>query len=92
MEYLKKCVKAQEKLLKKALRLLKRGGTLVYSTCSVLKEENEELLKRILPQAGAQIVPIEPFEGIPTLPSLEGTVAVLPTELYEGFFVAKITK
>lgn len=91
-EYLRKCVRAQEKLLRKALRLLKRGGTLVYSTCSVLKAENERLLSAVLPSCGAKLVPIEPFGGIPALPSLEGTVAVCPTELYEGFFVAKITK
>ncbi len=91
-EYLAKCVRAQEKLLKKALRLLKKGGTLVYSTCSVLKEENELLLSRVLPLAQARLLPIEPFEGLPLLPSPIGTLAVCPTDLYEGFFCAKITK
>ncbi len=91
-KYLEKCVRMQERLLKKALKLLKKGGMLVYSTCSVLKEENELLLARVLPEMKAGLVPIAPFEGIPTLPSREGTVAVMPTQLYEGFFVAKITK
>lgn len=91
-QYLEKCVRMQEALLKKALKLLKRGGTLVYSTCSVLKEENEELLARVLPTAGARLVPIEPYADLPLLPSMAGTVAVCPNELYEGFFVAKITK
>ena len=91
-EYLAKCVRMQERLLMKASKLLKKGGTLVYSTCSILKEENWELLERVLPKAGARLVPIEPFEGIPTLPSREGTVTVCPTDLYEGFFLAKIEK
>ena len=43
----------------------------------------------------AEIVPIE-FEGIKELPilpvSLDGTICVAPTELYEGFYVAKIKK
>lgn len=91
-EYLAKCVRMQERLLKKACKLLKKGGTLVYSTCSILKEENWELLERVLPATGARLVPIESFEGIPTLPSKEGTVTVCPTDLYEGFFVAKIEK
>lgn len=91
-EYLKKCVRTQERLLRKALKLLKKGGTLIYSTCSVLKDENELLLNRVLPAMGAKLVPIVPFEGIPTLPSRDGTIAVMPTALYEGFFVAKISK
>ena len=91
-EYLAKCVRMQEKLLRKGLKLLKKGGTLVYSTCSVLKEENWELLERVLPAMGARIIPIQPPEGVPTLPSKEGTLTVCPTSLYEGFFVAKIEK
>ena len=90
--YLKKCVKKQENLLKKALKLLKKGGTLVYSTCSVLPEENGELLARALPESGGRIVPLDPFEGIPTFPTAPGTITVRPDSLYEGFFVAKIQK
>lgn len=93
--YVQRCVKLQEKLLKKAVKLLKKGGTLVYSTCSVFREENDLLLKRVLPETGAHLVPIEGMEGfeaIPRLPSAEGTLAVCPNELYEGFFVAKIVK
>lgn len=88
-EYLQKCVRMQEKLLRKALRLLKKGGTLVYSTCSILKEENELLLARVLPKE-ATYEPLPPLAGVPLLPSAEGTLTVCPTELYEGFFVARI--
>ena len=35
--------KVQESLLRKALAILKPGKTMVYSTCSILKEENEGL-------------------------------------------------
>ncbi len=85
-------VKLQEKLLAKALRLLKKGGTLVYSTCSVLPCENDEILAKVLPTVGAEIVPIEKIDGISYLPSTAGTICVCPDELYEGFFVAKIRK
>ena len=37
-----KSTKAQFALLKKALRILKPGEEMVYSTCSILKEENED--------------------------------------------------
>ncbi len=82
----------QEKLLVKALRLLKKGGTLVYSTCSVCPEENGAVVLRALKAAGGSLQQIAEPEGIPTLPSLTGTITVCPNELYEGFFVAKIVR
>ncbi len=90
--YLGKCVRTQERLLRKALKLLKKGGTLVYSTCSVLPDENWELLERVLPQAGGALVPVSPFPDLPVLPAPQGTVCVCPSREYEGFFVAKIEK
>lgn len=94
-ELINRSVKAQEELLKKALKLLKQGKDMVYSTCSILKEENEDILKKALAKSNAEIVPIEKelLKGIPLLPaSLEGVICVAPTYLYEGFFVAKIRK
>lgn len=92
---IEKSVKSQVALLKKAIRILKPGGTMVYSTCSILSRENEEVLNIALKGTKAEIVPIE-FEGkehVITLPtSISGTLCVCPTELYEGFFVAKIIK
>ena len=90
-----KSVKAQTTLLRKALRLLKPGKEMVYSTCSILACENEEIVIKCLKEAKAEIVPIT-FEGIEQLPLLpakiDGTIVVKPTEYYEGFFVAKIRK
>lgn len=90
--YVHRCVRMQEKLLRKAVKLLKKGGTLVYSTCSIFREENDRLLERVLPQTGARLLPIAGFGDLPRLPSAEGTLAVRPSPLYEGFFVAKITR
>ena len=90
-----KSVKAQTELIKKAISVLKSGGELVYSTCSILKEENEEIVEQILKNNRAEIIPIDTskLEGLPTLPvSIEGTVCVCPNELYEGFYIAKLRK
>lgn len=90
-----KSTKAQLALLKKALRILKPGEEMVYSTCSILQEENEEIVRKAMATAKCEIVKIE-FEGmdkLPLLPSkIDGTLCIKPTELYEGFYVAKIRK
>lgn len=92
-ELIERSVKTQEELLKKALKILKPGGEMVYSTCSILKQENENLLKKFLKKSKIEIMPINLPDEIPMLPTtLEGTVCVCPTEIYEGFFVAKIKK
>ena len=68
---------------------------MVYSTCSILECENEQVVTNALKRVNAEIVPID-FEGIEELPllpvKLQGTLCVCPNELYEGFFIAKIRK
>lgn len=92
---IEKSMTSQLTLLKKALNILKPGHEMIYSTCSILSCENEEIVENALKGQKAKIVPIE-FEGKDTLPLLptkiEGTLCVRPTELYEGFFIAKIRK
>lgn len=86
---------SQLQLLKKAIKILKPGHEMVYSTCSILSCENEEIVNKALKGTNSKIVPIE-FEGkeeLPLLPTkIEGTLCVKPTKNYEGFFIAKIIK
>lgn len=92
---IEKSTKVQLTLLKKALKILKPGKEMVYSTCSILKCENEEIVNKALKEANAQIVPID-FKGIEKLPllptTIPGTLCVCPNDLYEGFYIAKIMK
>ena len=92
---LEKTTKAQETLLVKALRLLRPGCEMIYSTCSVLEQENEEIVRRALRNANAEIVPLDlaALCDVPQLPvSIPGTLCVCPDALYEGFFVAKLRR
>ena len=90
-----KSTKSQLTLLKKALKILKPGHEMIYSTCSILSRENEDILSKALKGINAAIVPIklQGIEDIPLLPTkIEGTLCVCPNKYYEGFFVAKIIK
>lgn len=94
-ELVDRSIKIQKELLKKAVKILKLNGELIYSTCSILKEENEKIVEEILKLGNIEIIPIdvENFKEIPLLPvNIEGTICVCPTDLYEGFFVAKLRK
>ncbi len=74
-------------ILENAASLLKKGGTLVYSTCTVLKKENEEVVSRFLERHGE--FRRSPMEGIPG----GGDFLLLPgEESAEGFYAAKLTK
>ncbi len=94
--------RSQRALLDKGLEVLKAGGELVYSTCSILPRENEDVVSWALGRhKDCELVdarlPAAALDGselsVPTLPGrLAGTVTVCPSELYEGFFVAKIRK
>ena len=45
---IKELIILQEKLLESIFPLLKKNGTLVYSTCTICPEENHVLIKRFL--------------------------------------------
>lgn len=87
--------KTQYALLEKAFKMLKKNQTMVYSTCSILKQENQDIIEKFLKTHNAEIEPIniENFTNLPLLKnSLKGTICVCPTDIYEGFFIAKIKK
>ena len=94
-DWLRKTAATQKAMLQKALRLLSAGHEMIYSTCSILRMENEDVLKAVLPGAKAEIIPIEHemTKHLPLLPtSLPGTLCVRPDAMHEGFFAAKIRK
>ena len=92
---IEKSIKSQRELLNKAIRILKKGSTMVYSTCSILEDENENIIREILETKKVELEEIN-FKGIEELPRLpekiKGTLLVMPSEEYEGFFVAKLKK
>lgn len=94
-ELINRSIKTQQELLKKAINILKPGHEMIYSTCSILEEENEDNIKKVLKEKNVELVPIntEKIKEVKLLTTkLPGTIVIAPTEMYEGFFVAKLRK
>lgn len=88
-------VNFQKSLITEAIKHLKVGGELIYSTCSILKEENESIIDYCLENnKNIELVPLDltNYQKLPQLPTKEGTLCVCPTKYYEGFYVAKLKK
>ena len=83
--------KIQSELLNKAINLVNVGDEIIYSTCSIFKVENEEVINKYIQEGRVEVVPIT--TSIETLPStIDGVLTIKPSELYEGFFVSKLKK
>lgn len=85
----------QKSLLSEAIKHLKVGGEIIYSTCSILKEENDSIINYVLENnKNIILVPLDltNYQDIPKLPTKEGTLCICPTNEYEGFYIAKLKK
>lgn len=93
----------QTKLLVSAIKSVKIGGDIVYSTCTMTLEENEFLINRVLKKYPVELMEIElPVKSHPGFtkygeekldPELEKTKRIIPWEINsEGFFIAKLKK
>ncbi len=86
-----KFAQLQYELLKAAVKLVRPGGLILYTTCSMLKEENEEVIKRLLKKE--RRMELVPLKGPYSLGFLEGTMRAWPHKHGTlGFFYALLRK
>lgn len=71
--------RVQAQVIRGAAQYVKKGGTLVYSTCTILKRENEEIVKDFLRENPQ----FELVEMKTMLPHIDGT---------DGFFICKMIR
>lgn len=70
----------QSKILETCSKYLKRGGYLVYSTCSILKGENEDIVNDFIKNNSD-------FEIVKS-----GLFNIKPDKEKDGFFICKLHK
>lgn len=91
----KELQKLQRSIVTGAVSMLKPGGILVYSTCTVNPAENEENAKWIEENLPLTLVSLDEFlpESLKNSMTARGMLQILPgIQKGDGFFVAKFRK
>lgn len=84
----------QQDILCRAVKLLKPGGFLLYSTCTFSKKEDEENVLWLLAQfPEMELVPLAPFHGSCDGFGMSGVLRLFPHKIKgEGHFLALLRK
>lgn len=84
----------QQALILSAYQALKPGGRMVYSTCTLSPEENQQVANFLIANSDAQIEPLNQlFEDAEKVSTEEGYLLMLPQVFNsEGFFIACFSK
>jgi len=78
-DYLQEVQASQQKILSDYSVMVKKGGLIVYSTCSILPSENEKQVAHFLQSHGDQFV-------------LRDEKHVWPSEGFDGFYMAVLER
>lgn len=89
---LKKIMEVQEKILENNSRYVKKGGVLVYSTCSIMPHENEEILKKFLSKHNEFVLTEINTYGINVV-NTDNMYTFYPNvSNTEGFFIGRLVR
>ncbi len=91
----KELVKLQRKMLDNAWQYVKKGGTLIYSTCTINREENIENMRYIEEKYPVRLVDISTYvpEGFCRGTAKEGYIQMLPgIDGFDGFFISRFER
>lgn len=92
LKLVKKLSSMQKKLLKSAIDATKEGGTIVYSTCTLNNEEDENIVNWAIENLNVELLEIN-IDIKDNISSKENKcLKILPTRTMEGFFIAKFKK
>ncbi|SHE60198.1 16S rRNA (cytosine(967)-C(5))-methyltransferase RsmB [Clostridium fallax] len=83
----------QKQIMENAWNYLKKGGVMLYSTCTLNKEENEDNIEWFLKKnkdAVIEDIYVGKLDNI--IYNNDKTITVLPNKNMDGFFIAKLKK
>ncbi len=90
---LREIIPVQREIMNNAWQYLKQGGVMIYSTCTLNKEENEENIEWFVnnhEDCGVKRIFVGKQDNL--VYSREGLLTVMPNENMDGFFIAKLEK
>ena len=94
-EDIEEITKIQEEILENCSKYLKQGGELVYSTCSILREENEDIIYKFIknnPNYTIDEIHNIKEKFLEEFVQKEKFIQVFQNEKTDGFFICKIRK
>ncbi|RQN13159.1 16S rRNA (cytosine(967)-C(5))-methyltransferase RsmB [Clostridium butyricum] len=90
---LREIIPVQREIMNNAWQYLKQGGVMIYSTCTLNKEENEENIEWFVNNhEDCEVKRIFVGKQDNLVYSREGLLTVMPNENMDGFFIAKLEK
>lgn len=95
MEQMSTLVPLQRKICENSLSMLKPGGILIYSTCTINREENEENVRWMEEYLGLKRESLDDClpQKLQNKMTAEGMLQMLPgVQKSDGFFVARMKK
>ncbi|MFD3156507.1 16S rRNA (cytosine(967)-C(5))-methyltransferase RsmB [Haloimpatiens sp. FM7330] len=93
LKELKQLVRIQRNILVNASIYVKQNGILIYSTCTLNKDENEKNIEWFIKQHPKFKVESIYFGNLDNvLYNKKGYVTILPNKSMDGFFIAKLRK
>ena len=84
----------QMKILTTCSKYLKNNGEIIYSTCTILKEENEKIIEKFLEKnSNFKLEKIEiENKMMKNYTNSDGKIQLYPNENNDGFFICKLVR
>lgn len=93
-ESLESLLHLQKEIMDTVWQYVKPGGTLLYSTCTIHREENEEMVNYLTEQYPFQLESIDAYlpKALHSETTKQGYIQIFPGKNSDGFFMAKLKR